>query len=235
MIGLHVDSVRKQFGNRQVLNDVFISCIPGEVIGLLGRNGAGKSTLLKIIFGAVKADNKFVRVDGDKTNSIYSNRNLIQYLSNDGFLPGNIKIKAIISCFCSPVLSNAVMEHAHVKPFLKQRPGELSGGERRIIEILIMLNSSGRYLLFDEPFNGLSPLYIEVVKEMFRMHGKEKGIIVTDHDYRQVLEIASKIILLDNGNTKQVKTKGELIELGYVPESTIFDDRNPFRNIYQHL
>lgn len=165
MNGLHVDSVRKQFGSRQVLNDVFLSCSPGQIVGLLGRNGSGKSTLLKIIFGSVQADNKFVCVEGVKTTSLYSNRKYTRYLPNDGFLPAHMKIKSVVNCFCSLASRSLVSEHAFVKPFLKQRPGELSLGERRLIEILITLYSDAKYLLFDEPFSGLSPLYIEEIKK----------------------------------------------------------------------
>jgi lipopolysaccharide export system ATP-binding protein len=63
MSGLHVDSVRKDFGIRRVLNDVFLSCEVGEIVGLLGRNGSGKSSLLKIVFGSCAADYKFVSID----------------------------------------------------------------------------------------------------------------------------------------------------------------------------
>jgi ABC-type multidrug transport system ATPase subunit len=87
MSGLHADSVRKQIGNKQILNDVFISCKPGQIVGLLGRNGSGKSTLLKIIFGSLNADNKYVAVDGKKIDSLFDNRNLINYLPQDNCLP----------------------------------------------------------------------------------------------------------------------------------------------------
>jgi ABC-type multidrug transport system ATPase subunit len=218
MNGLHVDSVRKQFGNRQILNDVFISCIPGEIVGLLGRNGSGKSTLLKIIFGAVQAQNKFVRVDGVVINSLSKANRLIQYLPNDGFLPLHLSIKDIISCFCSTESCRSVLENQFVSPFLKHQPGQLSGGERRAIEILIMLNSGAKYLLFDEPFNELSPLYVEVIKTMIRLHSAKKGIIVTDHNYEHVLDLSSSIILLDHGNTKPIENCHDLVALGYLPE-----------------
>lgn len=86
MSELHVDSVTKRVGDRQVLNDVFISCKPGEIIGLLGRNGSGKSTLLKIIQGSLNADNKFVSIDNKKINSLFDVRKLVQYLPQAQFL-----------------------------------------------------------------------------------------------------------------------------------------------------
>lgn len=221
MSGLDVDSVRKQFRDRQILNDVFISCKPGQIIGLLGRNGSGKSTLLKIIFGSLIADDKFVAIDGRKINSLYSSRKLIHYLPQDDYLPNHIKIRSLIYCFCDKKNIAAMMEHELVKPFLQKKIGQLSGGEKRILEILLIVHSEAKYLLFDEPFNGVSPLCVEILKGIIKNHSKDKGIIITDHDYQNVLDISSKVILMDNGNTKPIKEFNQLIEFGYLP-STFF-------------
>lgn len=218
-MGLHVDSVRKEFRGRQVLNDVFLSCQPGEIVGLLGRNGSGKSTLLKIIFGSLSADNRFVSVDGKRLGSLYDNRNTIGYLPQDSFLPAHIKIKSIISCFCNPINAAALLEHDFVKPWLDKKGPELSGGERRIIEVLLMINSDATYLMFDEPFNGIAPLHIDVLKELIKEGSENKGFIITDHDYRNVIDISSKIVLMDNGNTKIIKDLDDLVRFGYLPAS----------------
>jgi ABC-type multidrug transport system ATPase subunit len=218
-MGLHVDSVRKEFRGRQVLNDVFISCEPGEIVGLLGRNGSGKSTLLKIIFGSLSADNRFVSVDGKRLGSLYANRYTIGYLPQDSFLPMHIKIKSIIPCFCSPVNAAALLKHDLVKPWIDKKVTELSGGERRIIEVLLMINSDATYLMFDEPFNGIAPLHIDVLKELIKEGSKHKGFIITDHDYRNVIDISSRIILMDNGNTKKINALNDLVRFGYLPAS----------------
>lgn len=220
MKGLHVDSVRKQIGNSQILNDVFISCSTGEIVGLLGRNGSGKSTLLKIIFGSLSADNKFVSIDDKKINSLYDNRRLLQYLPQNNYLPNHIRIASTIKCFCSNENAALVMEDNLVKPFLQKKVEQLSGGERRILEVLLMVNSEAKYLLFDEPFNGISPLHIEILKDLIKKHSKDKGIIITDHDYRNVLDVSSRIILMDDGNTKVIKELKDLISLGYLPASS---------------
>lgn len=220
MSRLHVDSVRKLIRDRQILNDIFISCKPGEIIGLLGRNGSGKSTMLKIIFGSLGADNKFVSIDDKKINWLYDNRELLQYLPQDSFLPNHIKIKNIINCFCSKENAVLLMENNLVKPFLQNKIRQLSGGERRILEILLMVNSKAKYLLLDEPFNGVSPLHIEIVKDLIKKYSKDKGFIITDHDYRNVLDISSRIILMDNGNTRVINEFNDLIDFGYLPASS---------------
>jgi ABC-type multidrug transport system ATPase subunit len=220
MTGLHVDSVRKEIGERQILNDVFISCKTGEIVGLLGRNGSGKSTLLKIIFGTVTAEHKFVSIDGVQIRSLYDNRNRLQYLPQDSYLPNHIKIRSLINCFCTAENAAVLMENSLVKPFLQKKTEQLSGGERRMIEILFMLHSGATYLLFDEPFNGISPLHIEILKDLIKTHAKDKGFIITDHDYRNVMDISSRIVLMSDGNTRAIKEFNDLIDFGYLPQSS---------------
>lgn len=219
MSGLHVDSVRKQIGDKQILNDVFISCKTGEVVGLLGRNGSGKSTLLKIIFGSLKADYQYISIDDKKINSLYDNRALLQYLPQDNFLPNHIKTINIIRCFCNAENAALLIDNELVKPHLKKKTNQLSGGERRILEVLLMVHSGAKYLLFDEPFNGIAPLHIEIVKEIIKEHAKDKGFIITDHDYRNVLDLSSTVILMDKGNTRVIKEFNDLIQFGYLPQT----------------
>ncbi|WP_158800325.1 ATP-binding cassette domain-containing protein [Pedobacter sp. L105] len=217
MSGLHADSIRKQINDRQILNDVFISCQPGQIVGLLGRNGSGKSTLLKIIFGSLAANYKFVSVNGRRMTSLFANRDLLHYLPQDNCLPDHIKIKNIIRCFCDQKNAVILMDEDLIKPFLQKRIKELSGGEKRIVEILLMVHSEAQYLLFDEPFNGVSPLTAEILKDIIKKHSKDKGFIITDHDYKNVLDISSTVVLLDNGNTRVIKEFEELILFGYLP------------------
>lgn len=217
---LHVDSVRKQIGGRQILNDVFLSCRQGEIVGLLGRNGSGKSTLLKIIFGSLSADHKYVTIDGRVKRSLADTRNLIRYLPQDSFLPGHIRIKTIISCFCNQVHAAVIRDHELIRPFLAKKANQLSGGEKRILEILLMIYSDARYLLLDEPFNGIAPLHIELIKGLIRKHGQHKGFIITDHDYSNVLDISETIILIQDGNTRKINDLQELIDYGYLPEKS---------------
>lgn len=217
MSRLHVDSVRKQFGDRQILNDVFLSCQPGQIIGLFGRNGSGKSSLLKIIFASISADYKYVAVNGKLVTTLFQNRNLIKYLPQDHFLPDHMKIKNIISCFCSKTRVSTVLANEFLKPHLDKKVRDLSGGERRVLEILLVVNTDATYLLLDEPFNGIAPIYIETIKEIILSCGDTKGLIITDHDYENVLGIATNLILMTDGNTRQITTRQELIEYGYLP------------------
>ena len=216
---LHVDSVRKSFGNIQVLSDIYFSCRPGEIIGLLGRNGCGKSTLLTIILGSLSADNKFVRVNGTIVTTLSETKKKIRYLPQNSFLPSHLKIKRIIDLFCEPHVTNLLENNQHVRPFLHRKSNELSGGERRIIEILLILHSTAEYILIDEPFSGVEPLYEEEIKKTIQQHSKDKGFVITDHNYRSVVAIATKIMLLQEGSLKEIKSTDELVEGDYLPET----------------
>ncbi|MBK8884478.1 MAG: hypothetical protein IPN67_19615 [Bacteroidales bacterium] len=95
----------------------------------------------------------------------------------------------------------------------------LSGGESRYLEVKLLLNLESLFVLLDEPFNGISPLHIEKVKTMILDKSAEKGIILTDHDYRNVLDVANKYYLLFDGGLKPIKTKKDLIDWGYIPDN----------------
>lgn len=219
MSRLHVDSVRKEIGDRSILNDVFMSCQEGELIGLLGRNGAGKSSFLKIVFGSLAANQSFITVDDRKTNGLYSSSKLIQYLPQHKFLPEHLKIGVLISCFCTKRNAALLMEQDWVNPYLNRKPSELSSGERRMVEIGMMMFSEARFVLLDEPFNGIAPLHLESMKNMIRQNVFGKGIIITGQDYRNVIELSSRIILMQDGNTREIKNTAELIDFGYLPQS----------------
>jgi ABC-type multidrug transport system ATPase subunit len=215
---LHVDSVIKSFGTKQVLTDVFISCQKGEIVGLLGRNGTGKSTLLKIIFGSMPANNRFVKIGDKLSTGLFSNRNLIKFLPQDNFLPNHVKVKTIIELFCDVNKAELVKAHELIAPMLNKRSKQLSGGEKRLLEILLMIYSDSAYTLIDEPFNGVAPIYKESIKELIKRQSVDKGFIITDHDYRNILDIATRIVIIHDGGTKEIKGTDDLIYWGYIPE-----------------
>jgi len=216
---LEVDSIRKAFGDKQVLTDIALKCKSGDIIGLLGRNGSGKSTLLKIILGTLFTDYKFIRINDEILDHPFKTKNIISYLNQDNFLPKNITVKQVVEIYSDDLEQKEFLDDEVLSKVLDTKIRNLSGGESRYLEVKLLLTLDSLFVLLDEPFNGISPLHIEKVKNMILDKSVEKGIILTDHDYRNVLDVANKFYLLFDGGLKPIKTKQDLIDWGYVPDN----------------
>lgn len=213
---LEVDGIRKKFNERVVLSDVYLKCETSEIIGLLGRNGSGKSTLLQIIFGIEAAADKCIRIDSVSKNNKNVLLNEISYLSQEQFLPNYLSVQKAISLSIDKESRKAFCEDEFVKSLLNKKISHLSGGELRYLEIKIVLSNPSKFVLLDEPYNGLSPLMVDKVNEMIKANSNKKGIIITDHNYQNVIKISSRIILIKDGRTHTIENNNELIEKGYL-------------------
>lgn len=218
---LEIDSVKKSFGEKIILSDVYLQCETNDIIGLLGRNGSGKSTFLKIIFGVMPADFKFVRIDGvmkTKTRELMSE---ISYLSQDNFIPNNFTVKKAIRLSIAKERIDSFCNDEMIQVITDKKIAHLSGGELRYLEIKLVLENSSKFVLLDEPYNGLSPLMIEKVNQLIIMNSSKKGIIISDHNYRNVISISTRLVLIKDGKLNHVKDKNELIEKGYLSPEMI--------------
>ncbi|WP_426278853.1 ATP-binding cassette domain-containing protein [Chryseobacterium sp. S-02] len=216
---LHIDSLSKSFNGNDILKDIYISCETGKVVGILGRNGTGKSTLLKIIFGTSKGDYQYIRVDNKVLQHQWDRKNKIAYLPQDFFLPKGIKIKNLIPIFCNKENSEKLTESDLIKPFLYETSRNLSGGEKKIVEALLIIFSESKFILLDEPFNGLSPKMTTEIQKLIIEQSKDKGIIISDHRYQEVLDISDEIYLLADSHLKSIKDLKELQQYNYLPKS----------------
>jgi ABC-type multidrug transport system ATPase subunit len=218
---LEIDSVQKSFDNKNILSDVYLKCETKDVIGLLGRNGSGKSTLLKIIFGITSTDFKFVRIDGRVKTKAKDLFDEISYLPQDNYIPNMFSIKKAIQL---SVPKEKILEFCAdeiIGTMLDKKVSHLSGGELRYLEIKIILNNSSKFVLLDEPYNGLSPLMVEKVNELIAENSKTKGIIISDHNYENVIKVSNKLVLLKEGQAHHLIYKEELIEKGYLNEGML--------------
>ena len=213
---LEIDSIQKKFDLITILSDVYLKCETGDILGLLGRNGSGKSTLLQIIFGILKADFKFIRVDGvvkSKTSELF---NEISYLSQDNFLPRNFRVAKVIALSIKKDKINDFYSDETITTLKNKSIGELSSGELRYLEIKLVLSNSSKFVLLDEPYNGLSPLLIEKINDLILKNAAQKGIIITDHNYESIIGISTRLTLLKEGKLHHIKNKEELVEKGYL-------------------
>ncbi|MPS65634.1 ATP-binding cassette domain-containing protein [Chryseobacterium sp.] len=219
MSKLHIDSLTKSFNGNTILRDIYLACETGKIVGILGRNGSGKSTLLNIIFGTIKGDHQYIRVDDKVLQNQWGRKNKIAYLPQHFFLPKGIKIKNLISIFCNRENSEKLTESDLMKPFLNETLRNLSGGEKKIVEALLIIFSESKFILLDEPFNGLSPKMTSEVQKLIKEQSKEKGIIVSDHHYQEVLDISDEIYLLSDSHLKPIKDLKELQRYNYLPKN----------------
>ena len=216
---LEIDSVYKSFGRKRILTDIYLKCETGDIVGLLGSNGSGKSTLLKILFGIEKAEQKFIRIDGKILARPYKIPGVIAYLPQDSFIPGNITIaKAAKLYLRTDDRVQSFLDDTALDLIQNNRASQLSGGELRYAEIKLLLNIDVKFILLDEPFNGISPLSIEAIKNLIYISAQHKGIILTDHDYRNVLDVANQRYLLYDGGIRNIIDKNDLAFRGYMSE-----------------
>jgi ABC-type lipopolysaccharide export system ATPase subunit len=214
---LEVDSIIKSYGNWQVLTDIYLKCCTGDIIGMLGRNGSGKSTLLGIIFGTVPAERRFTRIDGKPFGKALHVKDAIRFLPQFHFLPGRLTVEQA-AAICLGSRDQAIFcDDPILEDLRKYRISSLSGGERRYLEVRLVLGGPSKFVLLDEPFNGSSPLLIDRLRELILAASATKGIIMTDHDYRNVLSVANRWCLLHDGGIRKIKNREQLVQWGYLP------------------
>lgn len=216
MSKLQIDSVRKSFGSKVILQDVYLSCEKGEVVGLLGRNGTGKSTLLIIAFGMTDAGSSFIKIDDKIMRNQADRKGKLAYLPQHPFLPRNIKVKNLISLFCTRENGLLLETHPFIKPFLQSVPRQLSGGEQRAVENLLLIFSENEFVILDEPFHSLSPKIVAEIKNLIRQKCADKGFILSDHSYQDVMEVSDRLYLLSETSLKPVANAEELRFYGYL-------------------
>lgn len=212
------DSIRINFGDKQILTDVYLSCQTGDIIGLLGRNGSGKSTLLKILFGSLYTDYKHISINGECLKQPFKKKGTISFLSQDNFLPKDMTVNKIIHFFNHQLDKSDFFDDPILSKVLNTKIRSLSGGESRYLEVKLILSLNSKFVFLDEPFNGISPIHIDLVKTMIINQAKHKGIVITDHDYRNVLDTAKKHMILFDGGIKILESKDDFKYWGYLPE-----------------
>jgi lipopolysaccharide export system ATP-binding protein len=217
---LEADSIQLDFGIRNILSDIYIRCETGTITGLLGRNGAGKSCLLRILYGELPATNRSVRFDGMPVAEPYRRPGLLLYLPQFNFIPGSLSLRRVLQDYQLefsglekkfPEFGGAAADRSKIK--------DLSGGQRRLLHLYIILRSASKFALLDEPFTHLMPLQIEKVKEMLMEEKLNKGLLITDHLYRAVTAVSDRLYILANGQTHLAATDRDIETLGYVPSA----------------
>lgn len=211
---IEADSIELTYGLKKVLNSVYLRVETGKITGLLGRNGSGKSSLFNVLFGNKKAQNQHIKVNQKVcTKPLYISKR-IAYLPQTQLLPKHISIKNAFKLY-EVSLELFTKDFPDLKIEHNNSVSRLSGGERRIIEIYLILKSNTDFIILDEPFNHLSPLYVEKFELLFNEEKQHKAILISDHIFRPILRLSDTLYFLDKGNMKLINSENELKDLQY--------------------
>ena len=223
--GLRVVSLGKSYKKRPVLRDVNMVLNRGEVVALLGPNGAGKTTCFYAIAGLITPEKGTVTIDGTDVTYLPMYRRAkmgIGYLPQEASIFRGLSveknIKAIaelaeperIACqnLVDELLAEFSIEHLRRAPAIS-----LSGGERRRVEIARCLASKPRYVLFDEPFAGVDPIAVNEIRGLVaQLRDREIGVLITDHNVRETLEIVDRAYILHDGKVLMSGTPQEVVK-----------------------
>ncbi len=222
---LRTDNVTKSYRGRRVVDCVSIEVREGEIVGLLGPNGAGKTTTFYMIVGMITPDGGRVYLDDQELTRLpmYQRaRKGIGYLAQEPSIFRKLTVEqnvlAILQMMGLPRTEQEKrLEHllselkiGHLK---KRVAASLSGGERRRLEIARALVTEPHFLLLDEPFTGIDPIVRGDIQGIVRELGKKGlGVLITDHNVRETLEITDKAYIIYEGKILLSGTATELIE-----------------------
>jgi lipopolysaccharide export system ATP-binding protein len=222
--GLVVTRIAKSYNRRPVVRSVSLSVKRGEVVGLLGPNGAGKTTCFYMITGLIPADAGTIEVDGADVTRLpmYRRARLgIGYLPQEASIFRGLTAEENIRAAAELVEPDANRLNAMVEELLaefgvthvRHTPAiALSGGERRRVEIARSLATHPSYILLDEPLAGIDPIAVGEIRDLV-VHLKDRGIgvLITDHNVRDALDIIDRAYILHDGQMLKEGTPAEII------------------------
>lgn len=216
-----IESIVHSFGNKNVLTNISLECNTGEIVGVFGRNGAGKSTLFNILFGTLKPKQATIYLDGKLFTPSKHQGEFIGYHTQEVMLPKFTKTRDLISLYLPLHKQDNVCFAEGVHEMSDKNVGDLSLGQQRYLQLLLILNLDHQFIILDEPFSMVEPLYKELIKKKLLAHRANKGFLVSDHYYRDILDIADKVTLLKDGAMAPILNNQELIDLGYLSAQAI--------------
>ena len=222
--GLQARGIGKNFGNKRVVRNVSIGVRRGEAVGLLGPNGAGKTTTFYMLSGLMQADEGSIFLDGNDVTEtpLYQRARLgIGYLPQESSIFRGLSVEKNIRAVLEITESNADLRDSMLEELLaefgighlRNTPSiNLSGGERRRLEIARALAARPTFLLLDEPLAGIDPIAVADIRDLIsqlKEHGL--GVLITDHNVRETLEIVERAYIIHDGAVLMEGTPEEVV------------------------
>ncbi len=215
----------KTYNGRAVVNQVSMDLKKGEIVGLLGPNGAGKSTIFYMIVGLIRPDSGQIRLDGEVINKLpmyLRARNGIGYLPQEASVFRKLTVEQNILAVLETmnmekterrIKAEDLMEELNIAGVRKTKGFALSGGERRRVEICRALAASPSFLLLDEPFAGIDPIVVNEIQSIIhRLKKRGIGILITDHNVRETLEITDRAYIINEGRVLESGLPSEIVQ-----------------------
>ncbi|MFM2081535.1 MAG: export transporter ATP-binding protein [Verrucomicrobiota bacterium] len=226
---LATDGLAKQYKQRRVVNGVSITVRAGEIVGLLGPNGAGKTTTFNMVVGGVVPDAGHVTYEGRDITALPMHRRArlgVGYLTQEPSVFRKLTVEQNILAILETCAMDSDERDIRLKYLLdeldlsgvaKSMAYQLSGGEKRRLEITRALVTSPKLLLLDEPFSGIDPIAVyEVQKIVRRLKERGLGILITDHNVRETLKLIDRGYIIHKG---QVLVEGSAEFLANDPQA----------------
>ena len=223
--GLRIEHLRKSYRKRTVIRDVSMSLDRGEVVALLGPNGSGKTTSFYAIAGLVFPEAGRVTIDGQNVTTLPMYRRArmgIGYLPQEMSIFRGLSVEDNISAVLDIALDNRHKRRERLEELLSDFSIEhlrrapalaLSGGERRRVEIARCLAADPKYLLLDEPFAGVDPISVGDIRSLVAdLKKRGIGVLITDHNVRETLEIIDRAYILHDGQVLMSGTPQDVVE-----------------------
>ena len=217
--------LQKIYNDRAVVKDVSISVNRGEIVGLLGPNGAGKTTCFYMMVGLVKADNGNIQLDGEDVTRLPLHErahrgigylpqeaSVFRELSVEENIFSVLEIRKIFKNEKKNLLERLIKDFGlnHIR---KSKGRELSGGERRRVEIARCLALDPKFVLLDEPFAGVDPLAVSDIQKIVKdLKKRNIGVLITDHNVRETLGIVDRAFIMSAGELLVSGTPDEIVK-----------------------
>lgn len=210
-----IQDLHKRFGKNEVLCGVNLEIGEGGIFAVLGPNGSGKTTLIKCLLGMVIPNKGTINVLGSNVRNGSAYRNKIDYLPQIANFPNNLKVKELITMI-KDLRGNTTVDEDLIKlfrlePFMDKKLGNLSGGTKQKVNLVLTFMFDSPLIILDEPTSGLDPISLIRLKNLIQTEkAKGKTILITSHIMSFVEEVSDEIVFLLEGN---IYFKGTINEL----------------------